>query len=67
MKITVYPTEKDYKDRTNGVQVTGQKWADAPGAGNMWVVLEGARKPILVSQRANSHDGKPFAIGEPVK
>ena len=42
MKWTHYPTEKDKKNRENGVTVTGTLWADAPGPGNQYVLPNGA-------------------------
>lgn len=67
MKWTHYPTEKDRKDKTNGTQLTGSVWSDAPPPGGQWVLPDGwpnkARSLIIVTTRAASHDGKPFSEG----
>ena len=63
MRFTIYPTERAFKNREYGVNLNGQVWADAPGGGNQWVIPDGCRQPIIVTTRANSHGGKPFAIG----
>lgn len=63
MKWTNYPTDKDRRDRTNGTDVTGQFWSEAPGPGNKWCVPDGVRKAVLVTQRAGSNMGAPFSVG----